>query len=63
MRKTESACVDCGFPCNGRACPNYEITRFFCDECGDEEKLFEFDGRELCIRCIEKALKVVEGSE
>ena len=63
MKKTECECVDCGFPCKRHACPNYEVTRFYCDECGDEGTLYEFDGEELCISCIEKRLKVVEGSE
>lgn len=62
MKRTECECVDCGFPCRGRGCPYYEVTRFYCDECGEEEKLFEFDGEELCINCIEGRLKVVEGS-
>lgn len=63
MRKTESECVGCsihGLPCLGSACPNNEVTRFYCDECGEEEDLYEFDGEELCISCIKERLTRVE---
>ena len=63
MRKTECECVDCGKPCLRNACPYYEVTRFYCDECGEEETLYHYDGEELCMNCIEERLKKVEGSE
>ena len=62
MRKTESGCVDCGFPCMGRACPYYEVTVFTCDECGEEETLYEYEDKELCAECLLKKFEKIEGS-
>ena len=63
MRVTENECVDCGRPCLGNACPNRNVTRFYCDRCGNETKLYHYDGEELCIDCIiSDELEVVEGS-
>lgn len=59
MKKTENDCVDCGLPCIGYYCPYRNVTHFYCDDCGEEEQLYEFDGEELCIDCIEKRLKKV----
>lgn len=65
MVRTESLCCGCqGMECMGSACPNYEITVFECDSCGKtNEDLYYFDGKELCIGCIIKRLKVAEGEE
>ena len=63
MKKKETECVSCGLPCMGTACPNYEVTRFYCDECESEDTLYHYDDKELCIDCIKKKLEVVEGSE
>ena len=56
MKVKVDNCVDCGLPCMP-FCPlrdgSYE---YRCDECGEEEKLYEFNGRELCILCVEKEL-------
>lgn len=59
MKKYENECVDCGLPCMGSACPNRNVLRFYCDECGEEEELYNYDGRELCIECIKKDLEKV----
>lgn len=59
MRRLENDCVDCGMPCIGYSCPYRNVTHFYCDDCGEEEQLYEFDGEELCIDCIEKRLKKV----
>ena len=63
MKRTESECVDCGFPCMGNACPNYSVTRFYCDKCGQEETLYHTEDGDLCVDCILANLPVVEGSE
>lgn len=65
MRAYTNECVGCPpeMGCIGTACPYYSVERFYCDECKNEEKLYEFNGRELCINCIEKQLTVVEGSD
>ena len=60
----ENECFDCavpGYPCIGDSCPNRHVKRYYCDECKDYvEKLYRFDGEELCLDCIEKRLEVVE---
>ena len=62
--KYENECCDCAvpaYPCLGSACPNRNVPHLYCDECGEEvENLYYFDGRELCIDCIEKLLEKVE---
>jgi hypothetical protein len=45
----------------GSTCPNRAVKHFYCDECKDETDIYEFDGEELCICCIEKRLEKVEG--
>lgn len=65
MKKTENECVGCtsvGLHCLGSGCPNRSVTRYYCDECGCEEKLYYFDGRELCVDCLLEEVDVVEGS-
>ena len=37
------------------------LTEWFrCDRCGEEEKLYEFDGRQLCKDCVISLLDEVE---
>ena len=62
MKRIENECVDCGLPCLGDRCPNRNVERFYCDNCGEEETLYEFEGEELCIDCIAKRLTKVERS-
>ena len=59
MVEYEDECVGCGLPCYGNSCPNRNVPHYYCDECGDEEILYEFDGEELCIRCIKGRLTKV----
>ena len=63
LRCVENECVDCGLPCIYESCKYYAVERFYCDSCTEEEPLYEYDGQELCISCIEKRLKPVEGSQ
>ena len=61
MIKVENECVDCGLPCMHESCPNYAVTRLYCDECGDEaDILYWFEDEQLCLDCIEGRLEVVE---
>lgn len=62
MQKTQSECVQCGMPCTREACPNFAVTRYYCDECGAEETLYEYEGKELCAECLLKKFEKVEGS-
>lgn len=63
MIKLEDECVSCGLPCIGSACPYRSVPHFYCDKCGDESTLYEFEGKQLCIDCIIDRLDVVEGSD
>lgn len=58
-RRTENECVDCGLPCMGNDCTNRNVTRYYCDKCGEEEQLYFYDGLELCIECIKSELEKV----
>ena len=62
MKKVFNECVDCPkeMGCMGAACPHRNVTRFYCDKCGDETQLYYYNGQELCIDCIEKRLEKVE---
>jgi L-rhamnose isomerase len=65
MIKIENECVGCPpeMGCMGSSCPQMNVKRFYCDNCGAERKLYEYDGKELCLDCIEEKLTVVDGSE
>ena len=59
--KTESECVNCGLPCLRYSCPYFSVTRFYCDDCGDEvEDLYWFGNEQLCIDCVAQRLERVE---
>ena len=60
MVKIENGCVDCGLPCLGNSCPHRYEKHYYCDECGEEEEIYYFEDKELCIRCIIKKLEKVE---
>ena len=60
MVQYENECVDCGLPCIGDACPYRKVPHYYCDKCDEEETLYYFDGRELCINCIINTLEKVE---
>ena len=63
MVMIEDECVGCpgGMGCLGSACPNRNVKHYICDKCKDDvETLYEFEGEQLCIDCIEERLKVVE---
>ena len=66
MRQVEDQCVGCtamGLHCIGSSCPNRNVVRYYCDECGEEDTLYDFDNQELCIECIKKRLDVVSEEE
>jgi hypothetical protein len=39
------------------------VERFYCDKCGEEATLYEYDGKELCAECLLEEIPVVEGSD
>lgn len=61
----ENECVGCPpeIGCLGDSCPYKNVKRFYCDDCKEEEPLYEYEGQELCLECIEKRLTPVEGSQ
>ena len=60
LKVTENECVNCGLPCLGDKCRYRNVVHCYCDDCHSEEKLYYFDGRELCLCCIERLLEKVE---
>lgn len=59
MKKKVNGCVDCGKPCL-LFCPvRDDYYEYYCDECGDETQLYEYEGKELCGRCILNSLDKV----
>ena len=60
MIKYENECVDCGFSCLGDSCPNRNVPRLYCDQCGSEEELREYEGEQWCDDCILAEFEKVE---
>lgn len=67
MRRVENECVGCkdiGLPCVGSSCPNRNIVRWYCDECGEETTLYYYDDDiELCADCLLGKFEIIEDSE
>lgn len=66
MQRIEDECVGCtsiGLYCLGNSCPNRNVIRYYCDRCGCEEKLYYYNGLELCQECLLTEFDVVEGSD
>ena len=61
MKEVLNECVGCPpeIGCMGDSCPYRHVTRYYCDECENETQLYEFDGGEYCISCIEKMLSKI----
>ena len=64
MKVVENECVGCPPErgCLGDTCPNRNVARFYCDNCGDETTLYHYDDEELCLSCVAERLEIVEGS-
>lgn len=65
MRKFGNECVGCPIEmgCYGSSCPLYNVEHFYCDRCGEENKLYHYDNEELCGDCLLKEFDVVTGSD
>lgn len=63
MIRIENECVDCGLPCMGSSCPYQNVERHYCDKCGDEEVLYNFNGGEYCMSCIEDMIEEIPENE
>ena len=59
----EDECVGCPteLGCMGSACPNRNVPHLYCDKCDEEvEKLYKYDGEEICEDCLLAELEVIE---
>lgn len=65
MQRIENECIGCPpeMGCLGNSCPNRNVIRYYCDNCGCEEKLYYYDNEELCEECLLKNFEVVDGSD
>lgn len=65
MKKVYDECVGCpsGRGCIGSACKYKNVTRYYCDYCGEETLLYKYDGDEICSDCLLGQFDVVEGSD
>lgn len=61
MIRIENECVGCPpeIGCFRNSCPYWAVKRYYCDNCEDERKLYWFNGKQLCIGCIEEQLEEV----
>lgn len=62
MLKYEDECCGCGLPCLGETCPNRQVMRWYCDECGEETdptRLYKIDDNEYCANCALGKLETV----
>ncbi len=54
----ENECVGCksefGGHCLGSVCPNRNVPHYYCDRCGEETELYDFEGEQLCAECLLK---------
>lgn len=59
----EDECVGCPteLGCMGSTCPYRNVPHLYCDKCGDDvEKLYKYDGQEICEECLLKEFEVIE---
>lgn len=65
MIVVENECVGCPpeMGCIGASCKYLNVKRYYCDQCKFENRLYEFDGQQLCLECIVERLDIVEGSD
>jgi hypothetical protein len=65
VRKTENECVGCPseMGCIGSSCKYLNVTRYYCDYCGEEATLYDYYDEEVCAECILKSYNIIEGSD
>lgn len=54
MEQIENHCVGCQLPCLYSACPYYEVTVHYCDQCYKEEAKYEIEGEDFCEDCAKE---------
>ena len=60
MISIENDCCDCDLTCIGSRCPLTHVVHYYCDKCGNEDRLYHWNTEQLCINCIENLLEKVE---
>lgn len=66
MKVIENECCNCAvpsYPCMGNSCPNRHVAHYYCDKCGNEDRLRETEWGELCEECLIQKFDIVEGSD
>lgn len=65
MRTIENECVGCPpeIGCIGISCSYNNVVHYYCDCCGEETKLYHYNGYEICESCLIKQFDIVEGSD
>ena len=58
MIAIENECVGCPIHCID--CGRKHVVHYYCDECGEEADLYNFDGQELCAECILSKFEKIE---
>lgn len=59
MKIKVNGCVDCGLQCLQYCEKRDDTYEWRCDECGEEDTLYYFDDKELCLDCIKQRLEIV----
>ena len=60
MIQKANECVGCEIPCIGSICGYRNVTRFFCDVCDEEKKIYHYKGEHYCIDCIIEDMELEE---
>lgn len=66
MKKTENECVGCPERLCGSDCPCRNVTRYYCDNCGEEfvpGDLYDYDSEMLCRDCLLSNFKTIREVE
>ena len=54
-----SGCHDDGYCISN--CPHKKVPHLYCDKCKEDvEKLYKYDGQEICEECLLKEFEVIE---
>lgn len=62
MKEIVNECVGCPpeMGCLGSTCPYVNVTRYYCDRCGEEiypEELYRVEDDDLCESCLKDMFK------
>lgn len=61
MIEYRNDCVGCELPCILNKCKHFNVPHYICDDCGEEEKLYWINDKQLCRDCaVEEILESLE---